>query len=300
MGGSNTSLPEKRTEWLEILHGNDRHAIINQLIQMTWDAASFRMINESRGLAPIDKKGEPELSGLMYSLINRGFFATFIVAVRRLMDASSPRTGPKGVYSLSILFADMKAHRHLLTRKAILEAEEIPYDFESIQDSANAYASGMYLRMSSERRHKMIDVLADVAPGSRQPEDTLQEAVFLNLEAKASKACEAIAAHATKFIAHASTPESRATLKIQQVPTLGMLWKAHKHLCQVAGFLTICVLGASCPGFLPTPQYDQFRYIERPLISEPLVEHLCTRWHDFHRECQDWSQWGLEEYTQEF
>jgi hypothetical protein len=69
---------------------------------------------------------------------------------------------------------------------------------------------------------------------------------------------------------------------------------------EVAGFLSIYVLGDAQQHFLPIPQFDQFQYIDRPLIDPSNLPALKTVWNDFSKECNQWGRWGPEDYAQEF
>lgn len=208
----------------------------------------------------------------------------------------------------------MRKHRGLLTRQAILDAESLVYDYEPIRRRFWDYArerraageQAFYVPRElmwelHEHRHGMIDVLAGIDSGKRLPGDTISDAVFANLITKAEGATKEIIEHTTKFIAHASSPDSRAVVQADDATiTLSHLWSAHEQLCQVAAFVAIYILGDSCPGFLATPQSDQFRYIDKPLVDTSHIMHLETLWRDYEGDCHAWSLWGLKEYAEEF
>jgi hypothetical protein len=308
------TLAEKRKEWLEVLSGEDRHSIISQITQMTWDDAAFRVINEARRLAPRDPDGGRQLNGLMHSLLDRAFFASHLAAIRRLMDDRYPLNGKKGVYSLPALLKDMRQHRELLTREAIFASEGLEYDYEPIRQKHLEYASKQEKAgkrtywvpedlgwRKHERRHERIDQLAGVQAQDRQPGDMVRENIFCKLKQKTEKASKDVVCHVNTFIAHAATPESRALVGADEAGlTLNHLWQAHQHLCEVAGFLAIYVLGDSFRSPLPIPQYDQFKYIERPLIDASQVGKLADLWRQIDKETHGWSQWGLDQYAKEF
>jgi len=319
------TLAEKRKVWLEVLSGKDRHSITKQITRMTWDATAFRVVNEARRLAPRDPDGGVQLNGLMYSLLDRAFFASHMATVRRLAQKRRPGRqtdkqplweGNLGVYSLSALLQDMLNHRNLLTRKAIFAAEGLEYDYEPTQQKffasldkqrgKNQKASDdtpppPFCWLDSEKRHEQIDSLAGVQAQGRQPGDMVRKEVFDNLQRKVDGVCEVVVKHVNKFIAHAATPESRATVGADEAGLmLNHLWQAHQHLCEVASFLAIYVLGDSFPGPLPIPQYDQFKYIERPLIDASQVGKLSDLWRQIEKEADGWSQWGLDQYAKEF
>src|SRR5579864_3290937 len=99
---------------------------------MTWDVATYRVINEARRLAPTAPEGGVQLNGLVHSFLDRSFLCSQALVVRRLGDAEG-LTGKKGVYSLIGLLKDMCNHYYLFTRESMLEAEAVPYKSEEPQ-----------------------------------------------------------------------------------------------------------------------------------------------------------------------
>ena len=307
------TLAAKRKLWFEVLSGKDKHSVVHQITAMTWNAAAYQVVNKARRLAPADPEGGVQLNGMLHRLIDHGFFNTHMAAIRRLMDRSSLE-GKKGVYSLVALLDDMKQNRELMTRKAIFEAEGRPYDYGPVRQRRLQY--GRQERKAGERvphvprhlwwrdherRHQDIDRLSATSQDNRQPGDTVLKDVFSNLRRKAVSASEHVVTYVTKFIAHAASPESRADVRADEARiTLHHLWKAHRSLCEVASFIAIVILGDSCPSFLPIPQYNHFKYIDRRLVDPSDVPKLQELWQSFERECHDWSQWTLDDYEREF
>ncbi len=307
------TLAENREEWIEALSGDDQHSIMNQIQEMIWDAAAWRVVNEARRLAPKDSEGGVQLNNLMFGLLDKVFFESQLATVRRLTDREGMQ-GKRGVCSLVGLIADISKHRELLTREAIFDAEGLEYNYEPIQVSRMEYVQARQaagemawdvpeaLRWErNERRHKQIDRLTGVESSDRQLCDILQCEMLANLKKKIEKPCEDLIVYATKFIAHAATPESRETKKADEIEiTLSDVWEAHKVLCEVARFLAICVLGGSCPGILMIPAFDQFKHIDKALIDASQIAKLESLWQEFDSECYEWGQWGLDEYEAEF
>src|SRR4030042_925182 len=97
-------------EWEERLVGDDINSIRNQIYNMIWDSAVFQSINECRKYAPKNEKGEIELNGVVHRFIDKCFFETQAIAIRRLIDKR------KDVISIYRLIDDMEEHRPLLTR----------------------------------------------------------------------------------------------------------------------------------------------------------------------------------------
>jgi len=304
---------QRREHWLKALSGEDRHSIKNQLWEMTFDLATFDVINEARRLAPPAQEGGVQLNGLMHRFLNRGFFNSQMVAVRRLCDTYDLE-GKKSVYSLTGLLKDMQKHVKLFTRESIFRAEGLEYDPGPTRQRYDKYAlerenAGERVHCISdhldwtkiEARHEEADRLAGITRDKRAAHDTISEMVFNNLLKKVEAACQDIRKYVDKFIAHAATPKSRETIEADKLSiTLKHIREAHQQLCQVTHFLSVYVLGDACIEFLATPQYDQFKYIERPLISDADKENLRKVWRDFHDQCNQSNQWGLDEFDQEF
>jgi hypothetical protein len=83
---------------------------------MIWNAAAFRMINEARRHAPQNQHGAPCVNALLHALLDRCFFESQMLAVRRQLDDDGLR-GKRGVFSLRSLLDDLSEHRAILTRK---------------------------------------------------------------------------------------------------------------------------------------------------------------------------------------
>ena len=307
------SLRDKRKQWLEVLDGEDRSAIKNQVTQMAWDAAVFRVINEARRLAPCTPDGDVKLNGMVHRLLNRGFFISQMVSIRRQVDVWGLE-GKNSVYSLTGLLKDVREHHDLLTRKSIFEAENLEYDVESIRRAAEKYASSQIENgkrafftpanldwQQSERRHQDVDHLAGVVPAARSPEDTIQDEVFTNLLAMLKDPCHIVKDHVDKFIAHAATPEDRADAGADEAGiALNHLWESHRILCQAISFLSVHIFGGASFHPLPDPLFDQFEYIDNPLVAPDQVQRLQAVWEQYRSESSEWGLWGINQYESEF
>ena len=86
--------------------------------------------------------------------------------------------------------------------------------------------------------------------------------------------------------------------------TLEDLLKAQQVYCEVAGFVSLLILGTgSWPGSLPTVNngYDnKFQYLECPLVDKSDKNKLAEEWGAFDAKYHKWNQWGLDEYEEEF
>lgn len=295
------TLVEKRRLWLEALTGEDRHSIHNQIAVMTWDAAAFRIINEARRLAGRDSEGEVQLNELVHGLLNRGFFSSLFMAIRRLTD-TYPLEGNRPVFSLTGLIKDMSEHTHLMTRSAMLSAEGLVYDYEPFQKEDLAFATEQFAAgipalhgrntrnwSWSEHRHEVIDRLTRTERGHRQRTDTIPKERFAYLAKLVKDSSTVVTNHVNKFVAHTATPSDRATVALAAI-TLAELWKAHEILCRVACVLATEFLGDSFSSRLATPLFDVFAHIGKPLVAEPAhVNALRQLWEDFARETEKWN-----------
>jgi len=302
----------KRQFWIDCLSGGDPHAIRRQLTAMTWDAAAYRVVNEARRLAPPAEDGGVELNGLMHRLIDKCFFESQMLAIRRLTDVYNLK-GKKSVYALTALLKDMEENTSLITRAHIFAAEGLAYDDKAVYDDLqqcraertmggekfwvepNVLAWGQ-----SARRHEQIDRLAGTSEQSRSPGDCVSSDVFVRLQKKLGDATSEVKKCVDKFVAHAATLESRSYARMQDIGlTLNHLWEAHKSLCQVTHFVSVVLLGDSMGPPLPTPQYDQFAYIDRPLVTTEKVAFLEEEWRKYSKETQEWPSWGLDAFEAE-
>ncbi len=310
MSISQPTYAEKRKKWLDVLSGEDRHSIVHQLIQLTWDAASFQIINEARLLAPADPEGGLQLNGLLHGLINRGFSSCALMSVRRLMDTYDI-DGKRGVFSLTGLIKDMQKHHSLFTRKAIFDAEGLQLDYEDVRQKCLEFEhtkkdDGVFFTPNGldwhrhKNRHVELGRLMGVSLEDRQEEDTVAVQVFINLHSKVEAACEEMRVHVDKFIAHSATQYSREIENADEIAiTLNHICEAQQSLCEVTSFIANVLLGDSCTCFLPTA-LDKFKYLDRPLVEEAHMTELHEHWQVLKNKDHAWSQWTLDDYQQEF
>jgi len=294
----------KRDQWIQCLSSaKDPNSVTNQITQMLWDAAVFRVINEARGYAEKDEDGNPKLNGTTHDLINRGFFVLQAGAIRRLTDTAA-LTGRKGVSSLWCLLDEMERNVHLITREHIFATEGLQYDYEPIKKAREEYLAGRGACFvpadlwweNLRDRHDQIDFFAGVTLDKRSPMDAMRPEIAGYLKKKLVEVSKDIRTYVNKFIAHAATPESRASVSADELAiTLGHLWSAHEGIYKVANFVSIWLLGGSGLGGLAVPQYNQFKYIDRPLVTSANIQRLAESWHGYSNEVHQWGQWDWHE-----
>ena len=295
---------EERSKWLQCLTGNDRNSVRVQLQAMTWDLASFTIIGEAINLAPKTPKGSPQVSPLVYNLLQVGFYANLLISLRRLTDDG------RGVVSLTRVLMDMKKKTSCFTRAAILAAEGMPYEYEPIrrreQDLLN-YAMtegetvyGLGWEHISDR-HETIDRLTSVIAEERTPDDHVSKRVFTNLLGKVESCTKQVKKYAGSFVAHAAEKTSAHRIDAEQINlTHGELIKCHRTLCEVFNFTRCRLLGDGSGPMLAFPTYDHFAFIDRPLVAASDVSKLRAKWGVLQEESFKISGWGIAGYEEEF
>lgn len=303
----------KRHEWIRCLDHKDavtghmdRNCILAQVYDIVWSAGAYRVVLEARRIADKDERGRIKLNGLTHRLLDRCFYQSQLVSVRRLMD-NSALAGPKGVFSLKALVLDMKKHRRMFTRQNLFAAFGQVMDLDALKRaSLQCHSmSGESLKkeapraiseepLFSEHLHDHLDLLCSVNAGSRQPGDVISESVFENLAMKLAKT-EKICEHVNKFVAHAATPESRALVDADSAKvTFAELWEAHEIICRMCQFIDCFLLRQNSHCFLVGGGDDWFRYIDEPLATTERIPAIRKVWTDFAKEAKDWDSGTLE------
>ncbi len=260
-------------------------------------------------MAKPTKDGGVQLNALMLELINRCFWNSQMVAVRRLNDKSAlvgKATKDKSVFSLNALLTDMQCYASSFTRQNIFFVEGREYDYKLIDEKHDEFLAEYFKKnippvwasqelnsMPITWRHEAIDELTGVTKANRSPTDCVGIEVFEKLKTRVSDACENIGVYVDKFYAHSATPGSRAQARVDEIQiTLTDLWTAHECLCRTARFIGEYLLGTGSHGnYLAIPQFDQFAYIDRPFAVSEDVEKLRDFWHEMTSSYDQWRSW---------
>lgn len=299
-------LKAKFKKWEEWLVGDDENSIIRQISSMIWDSAVFQSINECRRYAARNEKDEIELNGVLHRFIDKCFFETQALAIRRLLDKRTD------VISLRRLVDDIEKHSRLLTRESILAAHDYPYDYEKekrilTDEAPPGFRVGGYEDDKcciSEYTHKCIDSLAGVPSSNRSPNDPIRPQIFKWLKQRLSD-CKGIAAFVNIFLAHSATSESRDYRNPSELDiTLGQILDSHKIICQttifISGRMGILSQGSGFPDVLTIPQYDQFVHFDKPWASEDAIQKLYDFWRKYDMHTRNWHQWDWENEFNKF
>ena len=293
---------EKREDWLNWVTGDDSNSISNQISGMLLDDTTFRIIIEARRLTPKTEDGILRINLLVHGLIDKCFFTTQTISIRRLLDSR------RDVCSLMRLLDDIKSNCQLITREHVFAAEGREYDVSLIKrrwedfsreqerQGQDAYSvPSEYDWIDSEDRHKDMDELSGTTENQRKPDDAALPGWIDNLKARLSS-CRDIVDYVNKFVAHAATPESRDRLNADAIKIpLGKLWEAHEILCKTAHLLAHYVLGTDLGSLLPIPMlFSRFAFIDQPLVTQADIPHLQSVSDKQDRDAGDWSQVRLE------
>jgi|GEM_PF-1377802 len=314
------TLIEKRTEWLAALSSTDPHSIASQIHRLLDDAASFEVIDTARASAPLVDSANPvlgvQLNGELHNLLDRTFFTSQAIAIRRLSDSYDLHSKNKGgkdksVYSLLALLKDMREHVGLFTRKQMMEAEglepdskkaEQSYDECGLSERDNVGSCARTVPPNIFRavhRHRQLSWII----GTENPisSDAIEDKVLLTICEKVGIACENVHQHVDKFIAHASTPKSRGGVKPEVAHlTFEELRKAYQAICEAFSFISRDILGDSDRWLLPVPMSQIGRFLDRPMVDAEVVSSLGTVWKNFGNKSSEWRLWGIEGYLREF
>ena len=295
---------EKRGEWLQWLHDDEHHAIVNTLCQMLWSDALFRLVNESRNHAH-DAGGEfATLNSGIAQLIDAGYVHEQLATIRRLLESGlrngKPKRDSDQVISLQRLIEDVKANRDLITREMFVAFDGLPYDYAPVRDAelAKWAKEGGGVRHGATRgplawnmaaiQHRTFDRLSGIEPDARARNDSLSDAAFQRVADIMDRApFEKATRFLNKTIAHAAAPSSRSGAPLDGV-ALNDLWACHEALVKATARISAMFVGGGIAS-VPTPQYDVMHGWAAPFVPPERMEALYRQWQD---ENEARWQWG--------
>ncbi|OHB60299.1 MAG: hypothetical protein A2167_03480 [Planctomycetes bacterium RBG_13_46_10] len=276
-------LNEKFKEWKK-WYSEDDNSICAQIRDMLLDAAVFNVINEARKYATTDARGYPELNELIHGLINRSFLKTQTLSIRKLYDER------QDVISLQRLINDMKENKAFITRENILSAIELPYNYEeAINEGHRTNNSKMIAEGAcSENVHKNVDLLAGVEPAQRQPNDTVRDSVFDQLNKWLDK-CKPIVNFVNKIVAHSATEESKGKVPEKDLRiSRAKIHKGHGRIVKITAFIGQFLLYESSgwSNFLPVYSGDKFEHFEKPWVKQGDISKLEDFWEKYEKHIE--------------
>jgi hypothetical protein len=281
----------KRAEWITWLRGDDPHSIWRQITALLWNDVLFRTVNDLRRIALEKPNGGVGFNDAVLRLFDAGFVTTQVTTIRRLTDRQ-PKEPTKGVISLRRLVADIRNHRHLLTRDLYVSYDGLPYDPAPARDAwidkkaAAGTLNGVECLTTtgptawgtSQMVHENFDKLSERGPAKRSRDDLIATQWFGWLDSRLDL-CDDIRKYTDKFVAHAAEPSSRAGLTQEQTGvTLDRLRLCQKAIYQVAAFVYGPLLWEGSYGAVPIPQYDHLENLEKGWIAKDSLEAAHEHW----------------------
>lgn len=273
---------ERRRLWRDCLGSDDKHGLWAQVWRVTFNAAVYRTVNRAIELAPAASEGGRQLNGMVFDLFHDAFFESTLIRVRRLAEVEPHGIdkGPRAVYSLGTLLKDMEDHAHLMTMENVLL-------MEAERDSDEWWRR--------ERREHMEVLLRQTSGGKCA---SVPRSFFVTLRGRMNEKTRKLADYVDKYIAHAASPESRATVS-QDGPSFLDVMAALRVIHETAEFASVYLLDGTSHGRMPIVSFDQFAYLDRPLAPGPeTLEDLRDLWKRTEQEVSAWTL-GLDELVQE-
>lgn len=273
----------KRRVWLSWLETDEHHAIWSTIHSLVWTDVAFRSLT---GFAATDEPTALHNRLIAEALID-GYFATQILAIRRLVDG-----GNNDIISLRRLLKDIKRHAHLLTRENYVCHDGLPYDHDTVQHDEMhrhlAAGGGVFWGATigpgawatSQLAHEQFDKLSGIPADRRQRNDLLPASLLRTIEAWLNESgASDLEQWSHRYLAHAGGPESRKQLADIQVTT-NRISDTIKSLARVTEALSAYVLWASgrSHALMPTAQFAPFEGLEEPVMVLSRQESAQQLW----------------------
>lgn len=298
-------------EWERHFCADDPHSVCQQIYRLVWDSCTYHLINESRRYARTDDAGKLELSGFFHRFIDRSFVMSQVISIRRLIDKLD-RKGPKGVVSLRNLICEIDRNVHLMTRRNMLEARGVPYEY--IDEMRKQEADALKLAASlgkttfwcnvdqslliSKWVHEAMDVVCGTVPAKRIPTDEPMKDLFSGIVGQLDSITENICRYADKYVAHSATLKSLDECRAKDLSiTLRSLWDAEEAICKIASFIGEYIIDGSSRTFSARHDYDILQNLDVPIASnDDTKTRLYNAWVERGKLIDSWCSWrpGLE------
>lgn len=239
---------------------NDIHSIFNQYQEMIWNDTVYRTFNEARRLSEIANSSRTGLPGTLIELIDKNFFDTQTMAIRRLTDPHEWRP-KRSVSSLPSIIEEIRSFSDIFTRENYICYDGWSYDNTSL---------GNRDKIIHEDRNKQFDKIA-VKSRIRSRGDMLDILILKQLD-KEFAFFDTIRAYINKYVAHAASEESRYKIdpKLKTL-TLQTLEDSYKKIAQIGKVLE-CILDRKFLAEVASSPGDQLENWDKPMVTES--DHL--------------------------
>ncbi|HSS98451.1 MAG TPA: hypothetical protein VLK33_15550 [Terriglobales bacterium] len=280
----------KRQEWLKWyeLHVDEPHSIQQQIMSMIFVDLSYRMMAIPRAEPNPNVSAK---SGLLAHLLDQGYVATQVLAVRRLLD------GRTDVISLRRLFDDIENHKRLFTREIYVGYDGFPYDFEEWKSQPQDVmteiwgieAPGLQRFLMSRQLHEKFDRLAGTLPGDRQRNDLIREEIFQKLRGwLENDAVKKLIKLSHKFFAHAADMSSRGSLTYSGIQ-LSDITEIHRALILVERAITdeLLFIGV-VRNVVPSTPLGFLKGLDHPYAENEFLTKMQEHWEQLADERDKW------------
>jgi hypothetical protein len=289
---------KKRELWLHWygLRKDVPHTIQQQIFSMLFMDLAYRSITQPRQAAELDGNLAVR-NGLLAHLLDQGYVASQVFAIRRLLDKRSD------VISLRRLLNDIHSCRDLITREIYVSYNGAPYDPDSWQQLPQEIehqiwgidAPGLSQYLASKYRHEAFDQLSGVHASDRQRGDLIREGVFQTLDAWLDNSPVAhFITLSHKFFAHAADMQSLGALQYSGIK-LEDVAAAQRAIIRVERALTDEILFvAEAREVVPMPPLGLFQKLQFPYCTMDSIAEMDKLWDALTNERNQW-RYGISE-----
>jgi hypothetical protein len=282
----------KRGEWLGWyeLQRDEPNNIQQQIFNMLFLDMAYRILAKPR--RDVDEAVQiAARSGLLAHLLDQGYVATQVLAIRRLLDKR------KDVISLRRLFDDIFEHKHLLSREIYVCHDGTPYDPNSWQvlhqDPETRIwgieAPGLSNYLRSHYRHEMFDRLSGVLPLERQRRDLIGEGAFDKVKQwLQTDAAAKLITLSHKFLAHAADVDSRGSLEYSGIQ-LADITEVHRAIVRSERAITDEFLFVGIArDVVPMTPLGFLNGLDAPYVAGDSIANMQKHWDELADERNKW------------
>lgn len=268
----------KLKTWKNCLNSQDVHSISQQITRLLWYDTVYRTYNEAVGLSNETNDPSTGVSATMWELLDLQFMDMQVMAIRRLTDPHEHDPG-RTVCSLPRLICEIKENIELYTRENYVCYDGISYGGSPTDQWKE--------QVECETRHVNYDTLSQTGKTERSRNDKVNLTVFENKLKKEFKTFEVLRKYANKYLAHASDPKNRGKVSVPDQVTLSKFddsYKAIFHIGKIIGLL----IDEFSPCEVPTPQFDQLKNWNKPIITPEDHTKLYDYWQKRVAQIKNW------------
>jgi hypothetical protein len=278
-------------QWIEWLAGEIRHSVFSQLTYIMYDTLIYRTILKARTLCEKTNNGKLKLNYAIHYLIDKCYFESQALAIRRLIDECSD------TISLHKIISVMEKNRTLLKRKYYFEVlEGYKYDYQNMKIEGEKYLAenlkfGKVICVPPELDweksaglHTDLDWLCGTDENRRTPDDIIKTRIFKKLKEEMAT-IKNIKDYVDQFIAHSSINQN---IVEKSSVTFNHIWEAQKKLSMIANFIRIYLLDR-CEYFpLPHITVNWLSNIDCALVKKEQIHELGKEYEKFINEVGTW------------